>query len=368
MELISNVSHISPSPSVLSDKVKKLTDFPYSNPGYGRKVAVVGVGSAGCKIAMQLSKESKLLEHFVYLKCDDHDIANVTRGEKTLINIVGGKISPYHVRGIASSRLPEMRQNLSDSEIVFVIAGLGGSDGSGLAPMIVREARSKGAVTVAVLVMPYMFERTKHFFAGCALKQIRDLASGVIVIDNDELLEQDIPIIDAYALVNQRIALALNKLLGSTESHEFSIGLNNVVNFVKTNSYSVLCLGDSGLSEHKQAVLNAASHFSKTVDATQASKSLVNLCTEKSITVNDLSTSIGGLSGLLGSGTMQIEYGLSANSTTTTTAIIMATGFQTTKFDCYDPIDDALRVFAGNVEQDLDCPIVIESTLPDIEA
>jgi cell division protein FtsZ len=352
----------------LSDKLRKLTDYPYSNPGYGRKVAVVGVGSAGCKIALQLSKESKLLEHFVYVTSEDHDVANITRGEKTIIDVAGGKTSPFHVRGCSVSRLPEIRQNLLDSEIVFVIAGLGGSDGSGLAPLIVKEARSRGAVTVAVLVMPYVFERTKHFFAGTALKQIRDLASGVIVIDNDELLEQDIPIIDAYALVNQRIALALNKLFGSTEAHEFSIGLNNVVNFVKTNSYTVLCLGDSGLSEHKQAVLNAASHFSRIVDTAQASKSLVHLCTEKSITINDLAKSIGGLSGLLGSGSMQIEYGLSANSTTTTTAIIMATGFQTTKFDCYDPVDDALKVFAGNIEQDFECPIATQSSLTDIEA
>ncbi len=121
------------------------------------------------------------------------------------------------------------------------------------------------------------------------------------------------------------------------------------------------------MSEHKQAVLKAASHFSRIVDTTQASKSLVHLCTEKSITINDLAKSIGGLSGLLGSGSMQIEYGLSANSTTTTTAIIMATGFQTTKFDCYDPIDEALKGFAGNMEQDFDCPVATQSLLSDIE-
>jgi cell division protein FtsZ len=351
----------------LATKDARLTDFPYSNPGYGRKVGVVGIGSAGCRIAAQLSRESRLLEHFVYITSDEHDVANITRGEKVLID-VAGKTAPSEVRGLACSRLPEMRQDLCDSEVVFLIAGLGGADGSGLAPLVLRELRSRGVVTVAVLVMPYIFERSKHFFAGCALKQIRDLASGVVVIDNDELFQQNIPIIDAYALVNQKIALALNKLLGSTESHEFSIGLNNVLNFVKTNSYSVLCLGDSPLSECKQAVLNAASHFGKIVDASQASKSLVHLCTDKSITINEMTMAIGGLSGLLGSGSMQIEYGLSANSSTVTTAIIMATGFQTTKFDCYDPIDQALKGFAGNIESDVDFAFQLGSPLFDIEA
>ncbi len=353
----------------MSEKITKLTDFPYSNPGYGRKVAVVGVGSAGCKIAAQLSKESKLLEHFVYLSCDDHDIATITKGEKILVSATAtGKSSPTHVRGLAHERIPELRQMLSDSDIVFIIAGLGGCDGSGLAPLVAREARSKGAVSVAVLVMPYIFEKPKHFFAGVALRQVRDLATGVIVIDNDELLAQDMPVIDSYALMNQKIALALNKLLGSTEQHEFSIGLNKVVEFVKSNSYSVMCVGDCQLSEYKQAVMEAAGHFSKIVDTSQASHSLVHLCTEKSITMKDLSASIGGLSGVLGTGSMQIEFGLSANSTTTTTAIIMATGFRTTKFDSYDPIDAALKVFAGNLEQDLDDSPRYESLLSDLEA
>jgi cell division protein FtsZ len=349
----------------LSDLDLKLTDFPYSAPGYGRKVAVVCVGSAGCKIGSQLSRESRLLEHFVYVTCDDHDIANITKGERILVDLSSrGKSTPFVVRGISQEKMPEIRQNINESDIVFIIAGLGGSVGSGLVPLIAREAKASGAITVAILVMPYNFEKTKHFFAGTALKQIRKYASGVILIDNDELLQQDMPIIDSYALVNQKIALALNKLLGSTEQHEFSIGLNNVVNFVKTNSYSVMCLGDSPvISEYRQAVTNAASHFDKTVDMQEASKSLVHLCTDKSITMNELVSSIGGLSGVLGSGTMQIEYGLSANSSSVSTAIIMATGFSTTKFDSYDPLDRALGGRA-NLEDDMDEFVDYECLLP----
>jgi len=347
----------------------RLTDFPYSAPGYGRKVAVVCIGGAGCKIGNQLSKESKLLEYFVYISCDDHDVASITKGERLLIDLgTHGKSTPYHLRGIVHEKLPEIRHLLSDSDIVFVIAGLGGSVGSAIAPIIVQESKAKGAVCVGIMVMPYNFEKSKHFFAGSALRQVRKFASGVIVIDNDELLDENMPLIDAYALVNERIALALNKLLGATEQHEFSIGLNNVVNFVKTNAYSVLCLGNSHLmSEYRLAVMNAASHFDKTVDKTQASKSVVHLCADKSITMNDFITSIGGLSGVLGSGTMQIEYGLSANSSQVPTAIIIATGFATTKFDLYDPIDQALGGGATNLDSDMDGSINFSSLMSNIE-
>ncbi|MDG6999308.1 MAG: hypothetical protein JRN15_09360 [Nitrososphaerota archaeon] len=352
----------------MSDKLMRLTDFPYSNPGYGRKVAIVGVGSAGCKIASQLSKESKLLEHFVYVTCDEHDVANITKGEKILLDATAsGRSSPYAIRGVASLKLPEIRRNIGDSEVVFIISGLGGAVGSGLAPLLAKEARSKGAVTIAIVVMPYNFERSKHFFAGGALKQLKSIASGLVVIDNDELLQNDIPIIDAYSIVNQKIALALNKLFGSAEQHEFSVGMSNIVNFLKNNAYSVLCLGDSGVSEYRQAVMNAVNHFDRIVDKREASKSIVHLCTDKTITPSELVSSIGGLSGVMGNGSMQIEYGLSANSSTCSTAIIMATGFSTTKFDIYDPVDAALGVRSLNLDGDLEYWSEMESLLTNIE-
>ena len=347
----------------------KLTDFPYSSPGYGRKIAVVCIGSAGCKIGDQLSKESKLLEHFIYITCDDHDLANITRGERMLVDLgPRGKSTPYQLRSRVREKMSQIRQQLGDSEIVFVIAGLGGSVGSAIAPLIAQECLSKGAISIGIMVMPYNFEKSKHFFAGSALRQVRKYASGVVVIDNDELLQENLPVIDAYALVNQNIALALNKLLGSGEQHEFSIGLNNVVNFVRTNSYSVLCLGHSDLmSEYREAVMNAVHHFDRTVDKAQASRSLVHLCADKSITMNDLVSSIGGLSGVLGSGMMQIEYGLSANSSVAPVAIIMATGFATTKFDSYDPVDLALGSQSINLDLELDESIDFSPILSNIE-
>ena len=355
--------------SFLSNQDLKLTDFPFSRPGYGKKVAVVGIGSAGCKIAHQLSKESRLLEHFVYISCDDSDIATVSKGERILFDATRlGKESPSVVRGLAGNSLHEIKRNLSDSEIVFVISGLGGTVGSGVAPLVVKHARESKKITVAILVMPSSHDKSKHFFAGCALNQIRSMASGVIIIDSDEM-QTDVPLIDAHAEVNQRISLALNKLLGSAEENEYSIGLNNLISFVRSKSYSVLCVSESPVQRgYKHAVMNAAEHFHSIVDETQASKSLVHLCADESITMNELVISIGELSGVLGDGTMKIEYGLSANSfTSNTTAIIMATGFSGTKFDHYDPVNLGLGARSFNLDLEMDGSICLESLLPDAE-
>ncbi len=349
----------------------KLDDFPLSSPGYGNKVTVIGVGSAGCRITQQLSRESKLLEHFVYVTCDDHDVANVSRGERIIVDAISaGKESPYKVRALAAQKLSEVKHQLNASRVVFIIAGLGGSVGSGIAPLIAAEAQAKGAITVAILVMPFGFEKPKHFFAGGALKQMRSYCSGVVLIDNEELINEKLPLIDAFSLVNQKIALALNKLLGSTEPNEFSKGLINMVDFLKTKSYSVLCLADIESSEIRcrEAVIEAVKHLDKiVVDKHEASRSIVHLCADKSVTMKEVISSIGGLSGMIGDGTMQMEYGLSANSPGQTTAIILATGFSTTKFDDYDPVDRILRNKGTNMEIGFDSSLNWQSLLSDAE-
>jgi cell division protein FtsZ len=349
-----------------------LDDFPLSNPGYGNKVTVIGVGSAGCRIAQQLSKESKLLERFLYLTCDEHDVVNVTRGERIVIDAVSsGKETPYKVRKLATSKMAEVRHLLKDTRVVFIVAGLGGSDGSGIAPMVAKEAIPKDAVTVALLVMPFSFEKAKHFFAGGALKQMRSICSGVILVDNEQLINEKLPIIDAFSLVNQRISLAVNKLLGSAEAHEFSVGLNNLIDFLKASSYSVLSLGEvnSDDIDCRQAVIEAVKQLDKVViDSHEASRSIVHLCADKSVTMKEVISSIGGLSGMIGNGTMQMEYGLSANSPGLTTAIILATGFSMTKFDDYDPVDRILRNRGANMEAGFDCSMDVELLLPDAES
>lgn len=349
----------------------KLDDFPLSSPGYGNKVTVIGVGSAGCRITQQLSKESKLLEHFVYITCDDHDVANVTRGERIIVDAMSsGKESPYKVRAAASKDLSEVRYQMRNSQVVFIVAGLGGMVGSGIAPLVAAEAQAKGAATVAILVMPFSFEKAKHFFAGGALKQMRQNCSGVVLIDNEELVNEKLPLIDAFSLVNQKISLALNKLLGSTEQHEFSKGLIDIVDFLKTKSYSVLCLADveSTQTECRQAVIEAVKHLDRiVVDKHEASRSIVHLCADKSVTMKEVISSIGGLSGMIGNGTMQMEYGLSANSPGQTTAIVLATGFSTTKFDDYDPVDRILRNKGTNMETGYDSSLGWQSLLADAE-
>src|SRR5947199_177179 len=89
--------------------------------------------------------------------------------------------------GVASAEDQEgsLRTSLS-SDIVFIVAGLGGSAGTGAAPVVARAARANGAVTVGIAILPFEAEgRTE--IARQGLEAFREEADSVVVLDNNSL-------------------------------------------------------------------------------------------------------------------------------------------------------------------------------------
>ena len=148
--------------------------------------------------------------------------------------------SPSKIRGLAFSQLDRIREALQGAQVTFIIVGLGGSAGSGLAPLVAQCAKQVHSMVVGIISMPYTFEKHKYFFAGCALRQLRDYSDGIMLIENNAALKDNKPLIDAYAEVNEGLSLALNSMLVPIEKDGTSNGVLNIVDFIKANPYSVL--------------------------------------------------------------------------------------------------------------------------------
>ena len=128
------------------------------------EVAAVGIGSAGVKIVSLLSRKTVLVDRFAYISCDDGDFSTVEQKDTVGIESrVDQKLTPAIVRGLALRYHEKIREFLGGSKVVFVVAGLGGATGSGLAPVVASIAKECGATAVAVAVMPFEFEKKTMF-------------------------------------------------------------------------------------------------------------------------------------------------------------------------------------------------------------
>src|SRR4029077_19600134 len=176
----------------------------------------LGIGSAGIRIVSALSRETTLVDRFAYLTCDKADLEAAGDGEQLVIDSpMAQKPSPSMVRGFALPHHGEMKRLVKGAKVVFVVAGLGRATGSGLAPIVAGLAREEGADAVSIAVMPFDFEERLRFYAGLALKKLRAVSNGVVVVDNSSLFNsaKEATLKELHEMANNEAVKALGSLL-----------------------------------------------------------------------------------------------------------------------------------------------------------
>jgi cell division protein FtsZ len=105
---------------------------------------------------------------------------------------------------------------LADTDIVIVLAGMGGGTGGGVAPVVARLALDVGALTIAAVTMPFNFEGNRGQKAAATIKRLRRNTDILLTFSNQELATElgdgDL-MTTIYEVQVQRIAHWLRDLL-----------------------------------------------------------------------------------------------------------------------------------------------------------
>jgi cell division protein FtsZ len=110
-------------------------------------------------------------------------------GQK-LTNGLGAGANPEVGRKAALEDTEKIIELLEGADMVFVTAGLGGGTGTGAAPIIASLAAELGALTVAIITKPFLFEGKKRAQqAEQGLRELKDCVDTVITIPNERLLQ-----------------------------------------------------------------------------------------------------------------------------------------------------------------------------------
>jgi len=311
-----------------------------SNTSSGQVLAL-GIGSAGVRIVSALSKETTLVDRFAYITCDGSDLESV-EGEKVLIECpIDQKLTPPMVRGLSIPYQREMARLIGDAKVVFIVSGLGRATGSGLAPVVSQLASESGADTVSIAVMPFGFEEKLRFYAGLALRRLRQTSRGVVVVDNDALLKtsSDATIKDLYELANAEAVKALGSLLAKQSDSSIPVGLNKVLGTVIQDGYSFLTSASSGsVDKTEEALSRAIIGISKRAETKEANHAIVVLTGDSGVSAGDTATAVKRLGSMFGNQAIDVEYSLSYRGGSQLQVSVLASGFKGTQYDAYDPL------------------------------
>ena len=129
----------------------------------GAKIKVIGVGGAGNNAVNRLIESGLQCAEYIVVNTDNQDLA--LSKARTRIQIgaeltkgLGAGADPNIGKAAAEADKDTLKAALSDTDLLFITAGMGGGTGTGAAPVIAKIAKEMGILTVAAVTLPFAFE------------------------------------------------------------------------------------------------------------------------------------------------------------------------------------------------------------------
>lgn len=263
-------------------------------------IRVVGVGGGGGNVvnSMIINQNIEGVE-FVSINTDAQALLNnqaetkVQIGEK-LTRGLGSGADPEIGHNAAEESKEKIKEHLVDSDMVFITCGMGGGTGTGGSPVIAEIANELGALTVAVVTKPFLFEGTKRMVtAEEGIEELKDKVDTLIVIPNQKLLEvvdKDMTLVEAFKVADSVLGQGVQGIADLITTP----GLINVdfadVKTVMANAGSALMGIGTGTGENRaeMAARKAINSPLLEVSIDGARGILFNITGGKDITMNEI--------------------------------------------------------------------------------
>ena len=170
-------------------------------------IKVIGVGGGGNNAVNRMVNANIRSAEFIAVNTDKQALLmskaqhRVQIGEK-LTRGLGAGADPEIGSKAAEESREVLSEMLKDTDLVFITAGMGGGTGTGAAPIIANIAKELGALTIAVVTKPFVFEGKRRMDnAEKGIKELKGVVDTLVVIPNDKLLKivpKGTPIIEAF--------------------------------------------------------------------------------------------------------------------------------------------------------------------------
>ncbi len=260
-------------------------------------IKVIGAGGGGNNTITRISEVGIKGTATVAINTDAQDLLYTTASKKILI----GKDT---TRGLGAGSIPkvgeeaareseqEIKQSLQGSDMIFITCGLGGGTGTGSAPVIADVAKKLGALTVAIVTMPFNVEGQRRYEnAVYGLEKLEQIVDTLIVIPNDKLLElaPDLPLCTAFKVADEVLTNAVKGIAEMvTKAGLVNLDFADIRAVMGNGGVALIGVGESD-SENRaiEAVQKAIENPLLDVDISGANGALINVAGGPDMTLEE---------------------------------------------------------------------------------
>ncbi len=194
-----------------------MTDF-VEDIGTKARLKVIGIGGGGGNAINRMIKTG--LDGVTFLTANT-DVQALKQNDAPFKYQIGTKLT----KGLGAGSNPEVGKKaaledeeivtemVQEAEMVFITGGMGGGTGTGAAPVIAEKAKEMGALTVAVVTKPFLFEGSfRSRQAELGLAELNDVVDTLITIPNQRLLSmvgKQTTMMEAFTLADEVLTQAV---------------------------------------------------------------------------------------------------------------------------------------------------------------
>ena len=261
------------------------------------KIKVIGTGGAGNNTINRISEVGISGAETIAVNTDAQDLLYANATSKILIGreITGGLGAgsiPQIGEEAARESEHEIREKLKGADMVFITCGLGGGTGTGSAPVIADISKKMGALTVAIVTIPFSMEGQRRYEnAIVGLERLATVVDTLIVIPNDKLLElaPDLPLHTAFKVADEILTNAVKGIAELvTKTGLVNLDFADIRAVMGKGGVAMIGIGESD-SEHRanEAVEKAISNPLLDVDIQGANGALINISGGSDMTLDE---------------------------------------------------------------------------------
>ena len=180
-------------------------------------IKVIGVGVGGSNAVNHMYRKGIQDVNFVVCNTDAQALHNSPVAVKlqlgdSLTEGRGAGSKSEIGREAAMESVDRIKELLSsNTNMVFITAGMGGGTGTGAAPVIAGIAKELGILTVAIVTIPFRFEGPERINQAIeGINELKDHVDSLLVINNEKLREiyGNLKVSNAFEMADDVLAIA----------------------------------------------------------------------------------------------------------------------------------------------------------------
>ena len=228
-------------------------------------IKVIGVGGGGGNAVNHMYREGIHDVSFVLCNTDAQALndspvpVHLQLGAEGL----GAGNKPERAKAAAEESIEDVKNMLNDgTKMAFITAGMGGGTGTGAAPVIARESKELGILTVGIVTIPFRFEGDKKIDQALdGVEQMSKHVDALLVINNERLREiyPALTVLDAFGKADDTLSVAAKSIAEIITNHGLiNLDFNDVKTVLKDGGVAIMSTGyGEGEGRVKKAIEDA---------------------------------------------------------------------------------------------------------------